>query len=202
MSFISKEELERAYKSGKSMWEISQGLGCSVHKVVYWMNKYDIARRTWSEASYVKLNPGGDPFLIKQELTFFDQFLLGLGLGIYFGEGEKVSRHGIRVANTNVKLIKTFRAFLEEICGVSREKIKYSIICFNDTTPSVASNYWSKELGISNDKFGKIVQIPPQGKGTYKRKSLYGVCTISVSNIKLKQWLMSQLEGLAFADIV
>ena len=60
----------------------------------------------------------------------------------------------------------------------------------------MARKYWSKELEILPQKFGKITIIPKQGKGTYKHKSLYGVCTIQASNIKLRSWMMDQLKVL------
>lgn len=116
------------------------------------------------------------------------------------GEGTKVTPHSLRVTNTNPELIKVYRKFLLEICGLRKDKITYSIICFNDTAPDTARLYWAKKLMISPGKFGKITQIPKQGKGTYKKKSQFGVCTIQASNIKLKTWLISQLDHLA--DIV
>jgi hypothetical protein len=191
-----KEELEAFYLEGKSMFEISQILDCSVHKVVYWMEKYGIKRRNHSEASYLKLNPNGDPFQIKTELLLEEAYLFGLGIGIYWGEGDKRSLNALRVANSDVDVIKTFVRFLLEICRVEQRKLFYSIICFNDSNISDVKEYWSKMLKISSEKFGKIVQIPPQGKGTYRRKSQYGVCTVVVSNPKLKRWIMNEIDKL------
>lgn len=115
---------------------------------------------------------------------------------IYWGEGERVSKGKIRVANTNPNLIRVFRDFLSINCQITPSKIHYYVICFNDSNLNEVAQYWSKALDISENKFGKIVQIPPQGKGSYRRKSQYGVCTIEVSNIKLKQWLMKELDKL------
>jgi hypothetical protein len=160
------------------------------------MNKYGIERRSRSDANYMKYNPNGDPFKIKTHLNNEERFLRGLGLGIYWGEGTKTSKYSVRVANTDVGIIKKFREFLLIICGLKLNKITYSLICFNDANPIVARNYWSKELGILPEKFGKITIIPKQGKGTYKHKSLCGVCTIQASNIKLRSWMMDQLKVL------
>lgn len=191
---LSRKKLEALYVSGRSMAEIAITFNCSIHKVVYWMDKHGIKRRSWSEASYVKLNPGGDPFAIKQPPLLADELLLfGAGLGIYLGEGDKRS-HQVRVTNTDPGTLRIFINFLLKICQVRKDKIHYSIICFNDTDPGIAKSYWEKELGIVGYKFGKIVQIPPQGKGTYKRKSEFGVCTVTVGNIKLKSWIMNEIE--------
>jgi len=178
------------------MAEIAKKSNCSINKVTYWMSKHGIKRRSRSEAGYIKLNPEGDPFLIKKNLTKEEKFLYGLGLGIYWGEGEKASRNTVRVANTDPYLIIAFKKFLLEICQLKEQKLTYSIVCFNDTSPENAKNYWSKILKTSKEKFGKIVQVSIQGKGKYKRKSEFGVCTVTASNIKLKAWIMDEIETL------
>ena len=176
------------------MWEIGQELGCSVHKVTYWMKHHQLAKRTRSEAAYVKQNPKGDPFHIKTELNSDEIHLFALGIGIYWGEGSKTSPFNVSVSNTDPNLLLVFRSFLLRICQVNPNKIHYSIVCFNDTASQTAATYWSKQLSVHPSLFGKIVQIPQQGKGTYKRKSQFGVCAIGVSNIKLKRWIMEQIE--------
>ncbi|MEP7166738.1 MAG: hypothetical protein ABI758_02025 [Candidatus Woesebacteria bacterium] len=183
------------YNSGLSLGGISLKLGCSPHKVVYWMRKLDIPRRKPSEALYLKYNPNGDPFLIKKITTTEDAKLFGLGVGIYWGEGDKRSIHATRVANSDPELILTFIHFLTALCGVKKDKIKCNIVCFNDSNIPDVGRYWSQLLQIPKEKFGKIVQIPPQGKGKYRRKSQYGVCTASVYNTKFKQWIMQEISG-------
>src|ERR1700690_241208 len=98
---MDKDLLKKHYESGKSMAEIATDLGFSVHKILYWMIKYEIPRRSRSEANYLKYNPGGDPFEIKNNLNSEELFLKGLGMGIYWGEGAKTSEHSLRVANTD-----------------------------------------------------------------------------------------------------
>lgn len=191
---IKFQLLTKLYSSnGNSITETAKKLNCSVHKVVYWMEKFNISRRSQSEALYLKLNPQGDPFKIKRSILKDENYLYGLGIGIYWGEGDKIRKNAIRVANTDPNLIIQFRRFLLEICQIEPRKIGYSIVCFNDSDVSGVVNYWSNQLGVSTKKFGKIVQIPMQGKGTYKRKSKYGVCTITVSNVKLKDWITTHL---------
>ncbi len=178
------------------MTEIAILLNCSVHKIVYWMDKYNLKRRTLSEALYLKLNPDGEPFKIKTDLNKKEIFLRGLGLGIYWGEGEKISKGLVRVTNTDPAILRMFRRFLLDISQLKEHKLLYQLICFNDSDPQEAKRYWAKELKISEAKFGKIVQIPSQGKGTYRKKSHYGVCVLAVANIKLKSWIMEKIEKL------
>lgn len=195
--FLSKHSLVQLYSQGKSMFEISQIKNCSIHKVAYWMEKYGIKRRNLNDAIYLKLNPDGDPFKIKTNLSSQEAFLFGLGIGIYWGEGNKVSPHSIRVANTDPYMLKSFITFLTEICGVKKEKIGYSVVCFNDNNPEEACNFWAKALDVHKKRFGKVVQIPPQGKGNYRKKSQFGVCTVTVNNIKFKKWIMIEINKAA-----
>ncbi len=194
---IPQSQLRILYHSGHSMSEIAHDLDCSIHKVAYWMEKYGIKRRSPSEATYLKANPHGDPFNIKNRLDSKEMFLYGLGVGIYWGEGDKVSKNALRVANTDPYVIKTFTKFLLDICGLEKRKLLYNLISFNDSNPEDARVFWAKELKISPQKFGKIVQIPSQGKGTYKKKSKSGVCIIIVCNMKLKDWMMKQIKAIA-----
>lgn len=98
---LEKQILQNLYSEGLSMSDIANRLGVSANQVVYWMEKFGLDRRSRSEALYVKNNPDGDPFKIKMELNDYDKFLLGLGLGIFWGEGMKMSKSGVRVGNTD-----------------------------------------------------------------------------------------------------
>ncbi len=195
---ILKEDLQKLYISGMSMPKIAKKLKCSPHKIVYWMKQYNIDRRTRSEATYLVNNPKGDPFNLEDinNLSKEDMFLFGLNIGLYWGEGDKTTKHAIRVTNSDPYVIIRFRDFLLNICKLESTKIRYYLICFNDIDPNAAKKYWSNLLQISPDKFGKIVEIPTQGKGTYNKKSKYGVCTIYAGNMKLKSWILNEIEKL------
>jgi hypothetical protein len=193
---LDRNIIRNLYKQGKSLPLVATELRCSVHKVVYWMTKYNIPRRSRSDAVYRMYNPSGDPFKIKSHMTKEDVLLFGLGMGIYLGEGNKVAKHSLRIANTNPLILKLFIKFLKDICQFRKDRMSYSIVCFHDTKPDVARVYWSEQLRISPEKFGRITRIPTQGKGTYRRKSEYGVCTIQANNIKLTAWLREKIRNL------
>ena len=177
------------------MQEISDKLDWKHGKVVYWMRKFNIPRRSRSEATYVKLNPNGDPFKIKNKLNKEEIELRGIGLGIYWGEGDKSPNNtSVRIGNTDPFLIKKFREFLRKIYQAKEEKFSYGLILFNDIKESKAVNFWRKHLGIKRKQLGKITIIPPQGKGTYKKKSKYGVLTIGFTNKKLKEQILGEIK--------
>lgn len=195
-----KREIEKLYKRGFSLEEISGKIGFSSHFIRYWMDKDGIPRRSRSEAAYVKWNPNGDPFKIKLRLSKKEEALKGLGLGLYWGEGDKSPNNtSVRLGNTDPILIKRFREFLIKICGVDQAKIKYNLMIFNDGNVDDAVSFWRKHLGIHKKQLGKITVIPPQGKGTYKRKNMFGVLMIIVNNKKLKERILEMIEAINLA---
>lgn len=193
---ISALTLQRQYwKQNKSVAEIAQSLGCSQHKVNYWMDRYGIPKRSQSDALYVKHNPKGDPFNIKKMLTKNESFLYGLGVGLFWGEGHKKSKNGVRLANTDPALIRRFVDFLADICGVKREEIGYSLLIFSDISPTVAKNFWIKQLQIKPKQIrGKITVIKSGRIGNYRQKSKYGVLIVQYYNRNLRNAILEMID--------
>lgn len=175
------------------MRDISLALGCSEHKVVYWMDKYGIKRRSISDAIYLKNNPNGDPFTVKMPRTKEEWRLYGLGVGLYWGEGNKASKNQVRLGNTDPYLIRVFLKFLTRICGVNPDDLCFNIQIFNDLDPDVALSYWVNELGMKPEQFYPPRVSPSQSTGTYKRRCLYGVLSVYYFNRNLQQWILKQL---------
>lgn len=191
---ISKNKLEKLYtKDGTSMKEIATLLGCSVNKVVYWMDKYQIKRRSISDAIYTKHNPNGDPFKVVQIDTKKKAELYGLGIGLYWGEGNKANKHSVRLGNTDPELIKTFIQFLNELFSVPKNKMKFGLQIFSDTDPQTALNFWTKKLDVKPSQFYKITVTISGALGTYRKKSPYGVVTLYYHNKKLRDILVGLL---------
>ncbi len=175
------------------MQEIASQLGCSLHKVVYYMDKYGIERRSRSEAVYQKHNPNGDPFKLKSIKSLSDAKLLGVGLGLYWGEGTKASKHSVRLGNTDPKLLIAFIDFLIYIFGVKKEDMRFGLQIFTDIHPQEALAYWVKELHVKPSQFYKITSTISGSIGTYRKKSMYGVVTVYYHNKKLRDMLVDML---------
>lgn len=176
-----------------SMAEIAKKLECSINKVVYSMDKYGIERRSISDAIYTKHNPAGDPFSIKQVSTPEEAQLLGLGLGLYWGEGNKANKYSVRLGNTDPELIKVFIKFLEQICGVSKSKLRFGIQLFSDCSPEESLDYWKERLGVGDSQFYKVTVTMARSKGTYRHKNRHGVLTVYCHNKKLRDTLVQML---------
>jgi hypothetical protein len=191
---ITRSELERLYiQEGASMLDISKKLNCSVNRVVYWMSKHDIQRRSISDAIYLRANPKGDPFKMKEITTLKDAQLFGMGMGLYWGEGTKANKHSVRLGNTDPELLRTFISFLVEICGVEKNKLKFGLQIFTDISPEEALDYWLQTLELNKSQFYKIHITISGSIGTYKRKSKYGVVTIYFHNKKLRDIMIGLL---------
>lgn len=195
---LSQEELTHLYINEKlSKAEIAKQLNCSLGKVDWWFKQYNIPIRTISEAIYLRSNRQGDPFLIKTHLMGNDLLLYGLGVGLFWGEGNKADIYSVRLGNTDPELIRIFVKFLKEICGVNDKKIRFGLQVFNDIDPDEALHFWMNELNYPRESFmNSLVVSPPQGKGIYRRKSKYGVLTIYIHNKKLRDWLMVQVDNI------
>ena len=67
---ISEKILHKLYYDQKlSMVDVAAKLRTTPSKVGYWLEKYNMPRRSQSESAYAKQNPNGDPFKIKRNLN-------------------------------------------------------------------------------------------------------------------------------------
>jgi hypothetical protein len=194
---IDEKYLKDSYLEKKmSVSQIASEYGCSQNKITYWLQKHNIQKRSISNAVYIRSNPNGDPFSYKKPRSESDWFLYGLGLGLFWGEGNKMSKNSVRLGNTDADLIKKFLLFLKVIYQIQDEKLRFGLQIFNDIPKDKALNYWSTKLSVPKSRFQKVVVTKSVRKGTYKKKSEYGVLTVYFSNTKLRDTIMSAITKL------
>lgn len=197
MERMRREELEELYVyKRKSAKEIADIFSCSENKINYWLKKYDIPKRSISEAVYQRSNPKGDPFRIMQPKTHNESFLLGLGVGLYWGEGTKRNRYAIRLGNTDPRLIKKFIEFLEESYAIDKSKLRFSLQVFSDMSPQKTLRFWIRELGFPRSQFQKVIITPSGSLGTYRYKTKHGVLTVYYGNKRLRDLLCNAIDEL------
>src|SRR3989338_8794653 len=184
---LTQKRLTELYKKQrKSMQDIAHFMGCSLHKVAYWMDRYKIPRRSISDASYLKHNPNGDPFRFRPPRTLSEQLLFGLGLGLYWGEGTKASMGSVRLGNTDPLLLEKFMKFLITFFGVRKSDLRFGLQIFTDIDECEALDYWTKMLRVNPKQFGTVVVTKSGSLGTYRKKSQYGVVTVYYNTTKLR----------------
>ncbi len=194
---IEKEFLVQQYlQRRKSVAQIALQYGCSQNKVTYWLQKHNIKKRSISDAVYVRSNPEGDPFAFKKPNTYDEWFLYGLGLGLFWGEGNKVNKHSVRLGNTDIDLIRTFLRFLRVVYDIDEKKIRFGLQLFSDISSKKALHYWTTGLGVSEKQFQAVVVTKQTKKGTYRKKCEFGVLTIYFSNIKLRDTIVTAITKL------
>lgn len=195
MDKINFQELKKLYvKEKKSVSDIAKIFRCSENKINYWLKKHKIPKRSISEAMYIKNNPGGDPFKLKLPRNISDAQLFGLGIGLYWGEGNKANKNTVRLGNSDAKLLKIFIAFLIRFFGIEKEDLRFHLHIFTDIKIDDAKKYWIKELNISEEQIYKPFVSISGSIGTYRRKSEYGVMTVYYGNTKLRNKLVHLIE--------
>lgn len=137
---------------------------------------------------------------MKLNLSEYEKFLLGLGLGLFWGEGMKLNKNGVRLGNTDPYIILYFREFLMQICGVKMTKLKYYLQLFGDVNKEKAVRFWCDILSITPESLGKVSMLPVRGKGTYKQKNKLGVLQIACHNTELKVNIDSLLRTLKISS--
>ncbi len=198
VSGLPKSILENLYTiDKKSVSQISVLLKCSENKINYWLSKYKIKKRTISDAIYQLKNPLGDPFALKQPKNLKEGILFGMGLGLYWGEGTKRGNGGMRITNTDARMLQKFIKFLESFFGIDKNKLRFSIQIHHDIEIEAALNYWSRELGVKKSQFYKTLVLKSRGEGTYKYKSQYGVVIVQFNNTRLKKIICNMIENFS-----
>ena len=194
---MDKETLHNLYiVKRKSVAHIGAQFKCSQNKINYWLARHNIKKRTISEAIYILKNPLGDPFTLKVPHTLKEGILYGLGLGLYWGEGLKRGKGGVRLGNTDVHLMRKFIEFLQKVFLVKKSKLRFGLQIFSDIAPHEALNYWKRELHIHKDQFYKVIVSKVRGKGTYKYKSKHGVMMVYLNNVRLKELICKLIDNL------
>jgi hypothetical protein len=213
---IDKENAKTLRTAGKSYKEISEELNISKSTLSGWFAKEEWSNKvrirltqSASNASRVRIlglnkvrgenlkrvyedarNEARKEF---ETLKYNPLFIACLML--YWGEGDKVTPHVVKLTNTDVEMVKLFSFFLREICAVPLNKIRAQVLVYPDLNEEECKKYWSSGAGISSESFIKSTLI----QGRHKTKRLgHGVCMVFVSStyfkVKILEWL-SLLPG-------
>jgi len=199
---VSKDRLIKLYIKKKfSVPQISKKICKSEGEINYWIKKYNIQKRTISEAVYTRHNPNGNPFkiasFVKNKSIYLDrEFIYGLGLGLYWGEGNKKNKNSVRLGNVDPKLILKFMIFLDKIFCVNKSKLKFGLQIFTDINEKESINFWKRNLGINDSQFYKTTITKSRSLGTYRQKSNYGVLTVHFHNTKLQKIMIEEIAKL------
>lgn len=208
-----KEKAIQLRHQGKSYKQIHRELGIGTSTLAWWFKhepwSQEIKARlsaevSWSNPRSLELlaQANRERWKLKHEqyrttaVKEFPKFkhnpLFLAGVMLYWGEGDKkVKNCLVSLSNSDPEMIKIFNNFLISVCGVSRERIKLSLILYPDLIDSVQKNLWSKLTNIPITNFNKSSFI--KGRHPTKRNS-YGVCLIRVSSRYLKEKIIAWIK--------
>lgn len=199
---ITKDVLLDLYTvQKKSIREIAALLGFSVHKISYWLLKYDIAVRNIRDAVSVKKNSHKN-----HQITQFvaskihnTEFLLGIGCGAYWSGGmmsEKVS--SFQLSSEDPKLLRMCISFIARAFGVKKSEIRVRIRIKEGGNVHGAFEYWMRELEIPRSQFQKKIVTFRSSGMSEKRNVKYGIVTIQVHDEKLRKFFQEIKRNIYF----
>lgn len=188
-----KEKLRELYCDRRlSMMEVANESRTTHAKIYYWLRKYGISRRSWSDSAYAKQNPKGDPFTIPEKFSYHQQELLKAGLLLYWAEGNK-GKDAIRLANLDWRMLVLFLEFLREVCYVREERIYVYVRVQKEFSLDDARQYWANILHLPMSRISVYPHTDKRSKLTHQ-KSHHGIATLEFHSTKLKQWLDATME--------
>lgn len=119
------------------------------------------------------------------------------GCMLYWAEGAK-DKNTCAFSNSDVNMVRLFLTFLYQCYCVKPTKIRIYINCYTDNGLTVddIQKYWSKELNIPMDQFGKttVDLLPKSSKRVAKNKLFNGTVRIVVHSTQLVQNILGAIQ--------
>lgn len=155
------------------------------------LNKMNIARQIMLKEKYQKVEEDA----IKEFDIYKKDQLFIAGLMLYAGEGDKKSKNGSRMSNSEFYIHKIFIKFAEKYLNIPKNSIKIGLILYPDNNINDCMVKWKTELAVSILNFHKTQVI----KGREKIKKLQYGTAISIISTKvvIKKKLLKWLEILS-----
>ena len=176
-----------------SLADVANHEECSLHEVFYWMRKYNIPRRSLSEAGYIahRVKFGKTPCVPKRNLTSKEKGLKIAGIMLYWAEGAKASGK-IDLANSDPKMIQLFLEFLRKICRVEESRLRARLYCFANQNPDDLKKYWSRTTKIPLTQFSKSYvrqDYDPKKIGKMRHGLIHVVYSDTKLLLRIKDWI-------------
>ena len=197
-------------KNGKSYRDIQQQLGISRSTLCDWFKDIPWSQHLKAQKTSVTWKPQHmqrmrTARLQKLENLYKDMSiqaareyeryrkepLFWAGLMAYAGEGDKRTKHLIRITNTEAYIHRIFVLFVEKYLLFPKEYIKLALLLYPDHIESTCKEVWSNALSIPKENFHKSHVL--QGKEKVKRLQ-YGICMSIIPNTALKKKLLTWIS--------
>ena len=116
---------------------------------------------------------------------------------LYWAEGRK-HKSRCQFVNSDPYMIKLFVNFLQTKLNVDSSKILLNVNCYlnNDLSIEDIENYWLNltQLNRSSLRKSQINKLPKSSKNLKQNKLIYGVCNITVNDVKVAQHIFGAIQ--------
>ena len=212
-----KVEALKLRKEGKTYKEIGELLNISKRTLSFWFHNFDWSQDistlnhkfNYSQEKIAlmhkiraeKLDERYKASEIEAEKEFSihkDNPLFIAGLMLYEGEGDHAMKNGqVRIANTNPRVIATFKQFIEAYYPEYIPRLRMSVLLYPDLNQKECVAWWRDAIDGEDVTFHKPVVI----QGRHKTRRLqYGVASLIISSKFLKTKIL-KLIRLFFINI-
>lgn len=199
-------------KQGKSYKEIHRELGMPVSTLSNWFHNVDfseeikrsvIAKAQLKSTAHMQVLNRARGDLLRahyaqgeiealQELKDnINNPLFICGVTAYWGEGDKLTKNQVRLANIDPQMIKLFINFLTIFCYIPKDKLRLALHIYEDLDDVKCQTYWSEVTGLNH--FHKTMVLPSRHK---TRRLPYGTCTVITTNTYLKRKLLLWIDQM------
>lgn len=119
-----------------------------------------------------------------------------LGVMAYWAEGSKTVDSIVKFTNTDPELIRLMVRWLREICGVTREKMRFHLRIHPGENVAVTEAYWAAVTGIPANQFYRTTRKTSGSEGRTVRKVRYGIASVVVCDARLFYRIMGWVDGV------
>lgn len=199
-------------RSGKSYNEIANELGVAKSTLSNWFQGVDFSEAIRKELTKNAIKKGrlrlqglnrvrGVALKVQYEIAEKEALkelelyrnipLFSAAIAAYWGEGDKATKHHIRITNTDAKMLKMFLQFLLQICNTDKSRISLALFLYKDLNETKCKKFWSKEVGLK--KFHKTQFLPSRHK---TKKLPHGIASIVLTDSYLKRKMHVWIDHL------
>ncbi|MCX6712764.1 MAG: helix-turn-helix domain containing protein [Candidatus Vogelbacteria bacterium] len=193
---LDKQKAIKLRLEGKSYSEIKGLLGISKSTLSGWLAPYPLSEakirelRDWSSRRIENFRITFRNKLEKRQNEAYENVKYKIksvrgrelyisGFFLYWGEGSKTNRNSVALTNTNPAMLKFFIKWLTACFNVDKRRLKVALHLYSDMDIDIAKKYWSDELGLSLEQFGKpYIKKTLSSEITYKNGFGKGTCSV------------------------
>mgnify|MGYP001564907805 CR=1 FL=1 len=208
-----RQEALKLRKRGYSYSQIKRELGISKSTLSEWLRGYPLSKERITELrdqNEVRIEKFRQTMKRKRDIRLLvyyeeerakilplsNQELLLAGLFLYWGEGNKSSRHIVGVYNTDPSIIKFALHWFTTALDVPRNKIHFRLHLYSDMNVEREVTYWSKVLGLPRSQFNRVY-IKKSKRADIDRKGFgHGTAGLMVYNVPMKERISMAIKAI------